>query len=56
MSVSGPMLLIATSALLLAAVLIPVPRLARMALWAVLLGDVVTMWAGTILGLFAMIP
>jgi hypothetical protein len=52
---SGSTLLISTSALLLAEVLIPVPRLARVALWAVLLGDIVTMWAGTSLGLIVRI-
>ena len=55
-SVSGTTLLIATSALLLAAVLIPVPRLARMLLWATLLGDIVALWAGTTIGFFAMAP
>jgi hypothetical protein len=54
--VSGTTLLIATSALLLAAVLIPVPRLARMLLWATLLGDIVALWAGTTIGFFAMAP
>jgi hypothetical protein len=37
-------LLLATSALALAAVLIPVPLRGRLALWGVMLGSIISMW------------
>jgi hypothetical protein len=37
-------LVLATSALALAAVLIPVPLRGRVALWGVMLGSIVSMW------------
>jgi hypothetical protein len=38
-------ILLATCALALAAVLLPVPLRGRLALWGVMLGSIVSMWA-----------
>ena len=43
-------LFLVTSCLLLAAVLIPVPPRGRTILWVVMLGLIVTVWAGVSLG------
>jgi hypothetical protein len=45
-------LFLVTGCLLLAAVLIPVPPRGRTILWIVMLGLIVTMWAGASLGNF----
>jgi hypothetical protein len=46
-------LFLVTGCLLLAAVLIPVPPRGRKILWIVMLGMIVTLWAGVTLGDFA---
>ncbi|HWD60842.1 MAG TPA: hypothetical protein VG308_21350 [Stellaceae bacterium] len=46
-------LFLVTGCLLLAAVLIPVPARGRTILWIVMLGLIVTLWAGVSLGGFA---
>jgi apolipoprotein N-acyltransferase len=45
--------LLVTGLLMLAAVLIPVPRRTRAILWCVMLGVIVTLWVGVSLGYFA---
>ncbi|HEV2189983.1 MAG TPA: hypothetical protein VGR70_22450 [Stellaceae bacterium] len=45
--------LLVTGLLMLAAVLIPVPRRARAILWCVMLGVIVTLWIGVSLGYFS---
>jgi hypothetical protein len=45
--------LLATGLLMLAAILIPVPRRARAVLWCVMLGLIVTLWVGVSLGFLA---
>jgi len=42
--------LIVTGFLMLAAILIPVPRRSRAILWCVMLGVIVTVWVGVSLG------
>ena len=49
-------LFLVTGCLLLAAVLIPVPPRLRTALWIVMLGLIVVLWAGVSLGDFAPLP
>jgi hypothetical protein len=44
-------LFVATAAMLLAAVLIPVPVRGRFVLWTVMVGLILTMWIGVTLGL-----
>ena len=44
--------LLVTGLLMLAAVLIPVPRRTRAILWCVMLGAIVTLWVGVSLGYF----
>jgi len=48
-------LFLATAALLLAAVLIPVPPRGRLVLWIVMLGVILVMWIGMTLGQFALL-
>ena len=43
--------LLVTGLLMLAAVLIPVPRRTRIVLWCVMLGMIVTVWVGISLGI-----
>ncbi len=45
-------ILIVTGLLMLAAILIPVPRRTRAVLWCVMLGLIVTFWVGVSLGFF----
>jgi hypothetical protein len=45
--------LLVTGLLMLAAVLIPVPRRTRIILWCVMLGTIVVVWVGVSLGLLA---
>jgi hypothetical protein len=49
-------LFLVTGCLLLAAVLIPVPARMRTALWVVMLGLIVLLWAGVSLGEFSPLP
>jgi apolipoprotein N-acyltransferase len=50
---SEPTLFLVTGCLLLAAVMIPVPRRGRIVLWIFMLGLIVFLWVGITLGDFA---